>query len=163
VVSEFTVPDDIVTQEDMGPGVEPYITNIESYGNIEMADNGDVYTSKVTPTNFSIVKWTWQDDPNDPIGGPDAPYNLTAAPLSADIKLTWKPSLQDPGCVTDYEIERATVAGGPYTSVATVKAGIREYTDTNAQAGTTYYYRLRAISAIANSDYTSEVAATMGQ
>lgn len=163
VVSEFTVPDDIVTQEDMGPGVEPYITNVESYGNIEMGDNGDIYTSKITPTNFSVVKWAWQDDPNDPIGGPDAPYDLAAAPVATNIKLTWQPSLQDPGCVTDYEIERATVAGGPYAPLATVKAGILEYTDTGLTAGATYYYRIRAISAIANSDYTTEAMATAGQ
>lgn len=37
---------------------------IEEFGEPVVAPNGDVYTWKRTPTTYSILKWTWQDDPN---------------------------------------------------------------------------------------------------
>jgi len=43
------------------PGVEPMINVIEEYGSPVLAPNGDVYTWKRTPDNYSILKWTWQD------------------------------------------------------------------------------------------------------
>ncbi len=36
-------------------------TRIYEYGPPQLAPNGDVYTWKVTPANYSIVKWIWQD------------------------------------------------------------------------------------------------------
>ncbi len=50
----------------------PEINVVEEYGKPIIAPNGDVYTWKRTPTTYSILKWTWVDDPNMPTG-PDAP------------------------------------------------------------------------------------------
>lgn len=161
VVSEFSIPADVETERDRGVGVEPDITVHEGYGNIEMADNGDIYTSKVTPTHFSVIKWTWQANTADKVGGPDAPTEFAANVLGAEVKLAWYPSLQDPGCVTGYEVSRATVTGGPYTVLNTTAAGAKDYTDTTVQSGNTYYYKIRAMSGVANSDYTPEKPATL--
>lgn len=161
VVSEHTLPDDAESVRDRGPGVEPDITILEGYGNIEMADNGDVYTSKVTPTNFSVIKWTWQASPTDKIGGPDAPTDFAANVLGAQVKLAWRPSLQDPGCVAGYEVSRATVSGGPYTVLTSTAAAAKDYTDITVQSGNTYYYIIRSMSAVANSDYTPEASAVV--
>ena len=71
--------------------------------------------------------------------------------------LTWAASPNDPGCVTGYEIDQATTSGGPYTVLTTVNAGVLKYNDTSAAAGTTYYYKIRAVSGTDYSPYTSEV------
>ena len=63
-----------------GSGVEPIVNVNAEYGEPVVAPNGDVYTWKRTPDNYSILKWTWVDDPNVPTG-PDAPTNLTVMPL----------------------------------------------------------------------------------
>jgi len=131
----------------------------EEYGPPVVTPNGDVYTWKRTPDNYSILKWTWQDDPNMPTG-PDVPTGLVVMPSAAGLYLTWKASPQDPGCVSGYEIARATTSGGVYTSLATVDKGILKYNDTTATAGTTYYYKVRAVSGTDYSPYTSEVSGT---
>ena len=53
----------IVKGESQGEGTEPRITVLEEYGSPVLAPNGDVYTWKRTPDKYSIVKWTWVDDP----------------------------------------------------------------------------------------------------
>ena len=86
-VASFTIPDNKMTtliKSPPGSGVEDIVQVDEGYGSIEMADNGDVYTSKVTPTNFSVIKWTWQASPADKVGGPDAPTDFVANVLGAE-------------------------------------------------------------------------------
>jgi hypothetical protein len=58
-----------------------------------------------------------------------------------------------------YEVRRSSVAGGPYTTIATV-TGV-EYTDTSITQGATYYYVVRAVDTSFNrSANSAEVAAT---
>jgi hypothetical protein len=110
---------------------------------------------KRTPDAYSILKWTWQDEPNVP-SGPDAPTNIAAASSINGLYLTWVASPQDPGCVTGYEVSRATSAGGVSTTVGTVNGGVLKYNDTSATAGTMYYYKIRAVSGTEFSPYTVE-------
>lgn len=140
-----------------GRGVEAVAELIAEYGQPVVAPNGDVYTWKRTPDTYSILKWTWVDDPNVPTG-PDAPTGLTVMPSTTGLYLTWTASPQDPGCVTGYEIARATSAGGVGTTISTVNAGVVKYNDTSASAGTTYYYKVRAKAGSEYSNYTSEVS-----
>lgn len=130
---------------------------LAAHGQPIVAPNGDVYTWKRTPDKYSIVKWTWQDDPNQP-SGPDAPTGLAVAPSTTGLYLTWKASPQDPGCVTGYEIARATSSGGVYATLATVDKGVFKYNDTTATVGTTYYYKLLAVSGTDYSPYTAEAS-----
>ncbi len=146
----------ITTIPSQGIG-EPNVNVNEEYGEPVIAPNGDVYTWKRTPDNYSILKWTWVDDPNVPTG-PDAPTGLTLMPSTTGIYLTWTASPSDPGCVTGYEVSRATSAGGATTTVATVNAGVVKYNDTTADAGTTYYYKIRAKAGKESSAFTSEVS-----
>ncbi|MHB8845763.1 MAG: NHL repeat-containing protein [Nitrospirota bacterium] len=139
-----------------GGGFEEQSEIIQQYGEPVIAPNGDVYTWKRTPTNYSILKWTWVNDPNMPTG-PDAPSGLAAMPSTTGIYLTWTASPGDPGCVTSYEISRATSAGGISSTVGTVNAGVVKYNDTTAAAGTTYYYKVRAVAGSEYSSYTAEV------
>ena len=127
------------------------------YGSPVVAFNGDVYTWKRTPDKYSIVKWTWTDDPNQP-SGPDAPANLAVAASTTGLYLTWTASPNDPGCVTGYEISRSDSSGGALSVIATVDKGVLNYNDTTAAVGTTYYYKLRAKSGTDFSTYTNEVS-----
>ena len=127
------------------------------YGEPVVAPNGDIYTWKKTPSKYKIVKWTWVDDPNVPTG-PDAPSGLAVTPAINGLYLTWTISPSDPGCVTKYEIARATTSGGVFSTVGTVEKGILKYNDTSAEAGTQYYYKVRAMAGSDPSVYTAEAS-----
>lgn len=137
-------------------GIEDFKTYLEEYGNAVFGSDGNIYTWKRTPDKYSILKWTWVDDPNVP-NGPDAPTNLAVATSINGLYLTWAASPQDPGCVTTYEIYRATSAGGVGSTIGTVNVGTVKYNDTTATAGTTYYYKIRAKAGSEFSPYTAEV------
>jgi hypothetical protein len=143
-----------------GRGSDKVTALIEEYGQPVIAPNGDVYTWKRTPTTYSILKWTWADDPSAPANAPDTPLNLTARTASTGIDIFWKPPYQDPGCVTGYEISRSTTAGSGYSSVGTVGKGVYKFTDTTASAGTTYYYTVRAMAGTEYSTYSNEANGT---
>ncbi len=166
VVAEVGLPKIATVTRQTAPaetGAEDVIEVVEQYSGMVMGDDGSVYSSRITQADYSVVKWTWQASPDDSIGGPDAPIDLAIASSTGAVTLSWVHSLQDPGCVTQYEIGRSQVAGGPYTALATVPAtpGAKNYryTDNTAQVGIIYYYAVRAISAIGDSDYSNEVSA----
>lgn len=139
---------------------KPRPITLEEYGSPVLAPNGDVYTWKRTPDKYSIVKWTWQDDPNPPANLPDAPTNLTAKSSANGLILSWTASPQDPGCVTGYEIARSETSGNGYSTIGTVTKGIYKYEDTAAETGKTYYYKIRAMFGTAYSDYSNEASGT---
>ncbi len=85
------------------------------------------------------------------------PQALTVIPAPVGFYLVWQGAPQDQTNVTGYEIARATVADGPYTTVATVGKGVFLYHDSAASGGTTYYYKVRAMGK-AYSPYTGVVA-----
>jgi len=153
----LAMPEKNVQEISRGPAVEPKIKVLEEYGSPVVAPNGDVYTWKRTPDKYSILKWTWVDDPNVPTG-PDAPTSLAVAASISGLYLTWAASPSDPGCVTSYEIYRATSAGGVGSTIGTVTMGTVKYNDTTATAGTTYYYKIRAVAGSELSPYTGEVS-----
>jgi hypothetical protein len=127
------------------------------YGQPVVASNGDVYTWKKSRLKYRIVKWTWQDDPTVP-SGPDAPSGLTVTPSTTGLYLAWTASAQDPGCVTGYEIARATTSGGVFSTVGTVDKGVIKFNDATAEVGTQYYYKVRAKAGTEYSPYTVEVS-----
>ena len=156
-VGRLVLPKDQVFKGGEVSDRDRYIFIHSQYGEPVVDVHGNVYTWQRTPSKYSIIKWTWVDDPNTPTG-PDAPGGLTVTPSTSGLYLTWNASPQDPGCVTGYEISRATTAGGIATTVATVNAGTVKYNDTGASAGTTYYYKVRAKAGSEYSAYTSEVS-----
>ncbi len=156
VLGQIQLPNNEISDY-VNVGGEKYANYIARYGNTTFGADGNVYTWKKTDTKYFILKWTWVDDPNVPTG-PDAPTGLTHMPSTTGIYLTWTASAQDPGCVTGYEVARATSAGGATTTVATVNAGVVKYNDSTASAGTTYYYKIRAKAGSEYSLYTGEVS-----
>lgn len=86
------------------------------------------------------------------ISGP-APTGLTATRGSAsDVALSWNPN----GGATSYRVKRATVSGGPYTTVATVPG--TSFTDTGLISGQTYYYVVSSVGTAGESAHSDEVS-----
>ena len=156
ILGQVQLPTDEIAGEIIVGG-EKFANYSARYGNATFGADGNVYTWKKTNTTYSILKWTWVDDPNVPTG-PDAPTNLTAKPSINGLYLAWTASSSDPGCVTGYEIAQATTSGGAYTTIATVNAGVLKYSDMSAIAGPMYYYKIRAKAGTYYSLYTSEVS-----
>ncbi len=88
---------------------------------------------------------------------PDAPSNLIANTISSSrIDLTWQDNSSNE---TGFKIERRT-GSGSYSQIATVGAGVTNYSNTLLSANTTYYYRVRAYNRTLNSGYCEEASAT---
>ncbi|WP_221407730.1 fibronectin type III domain-containing protein [Thermoflexibacter ruber] len=92
---------------------------------------------------------------------PTAPNNLTAtANSNTQITLNWTDNSNNE---TGFRIERSTTAGSGFTELTNVEANVTTFTNTNLQAGTTYFYRVRAYNAAGNSAYSNEASATTSQ
>lgn len=148
--------EEIPRSSELGSAESIIKVNVE-YGSPVLGPNGDVYTWKRTPDKYSVIKWTWTDDPNAP-SGPDAPTNLAVTPAANGLSLTWKKSPQDPGCVEGYEVERSSTSGGIFSNITITAPGVVKYNDTGALPGSTYFYRIRAKSSCGPSPYTAEVS-----
>ncbi|HWR58493.1 MAG TPA: fibronectin type III domain-containing protein [Thermodesulfovibrionales bacterium] len=157
-LARLTVPKETIEEVSRGEQVEPLTTVLEQYGSPVLAPNGDVYTWKRTPDKYSIIKWTWQDDPNPPANVPDSPTDLATTSSATALGLAWKASLQDPGCVTGYEIARSITAGAGYSTLGAVDKSVFKYEDSTAEADKTYYYKVRAKGGDGYSDYSNEAS-----
>lgn len=83
------------------------------------------------------------------------PTNLTATAGDSKITLSWTTVTG----ATGYNVKRSTVAGGPYTTVASNVYGTT-HTDTAVVNGTKYYYVVTAIDAAGESGNSNEASAT---
>ncbi|HEX7860840.1 MAG TPA: fibronectin type III domain-containing protein [Verrucomicrobiae bacterium] len=89
-----------------------------------------------------------------------APVAPVAPTLSATIQsatavnLTWNDVANESG----YSIERRT-GSGQWAQIATPAANATSYSDSGLTPATTYTYRIRALSAVGNSPFSSEVQA----
>jgi regulation of enolase protein 1 (concanavalin A-like superfamily) len=87
---------------------------------------------------------------------PTIPTGLSAEKTSnSAVQLKWMPSLN----ATSYNVKRATVSGGPYTTIASVANP--GYADTGLTADTTYYYVVSAVSPDLESANSQEVFKSM--
>jgi hypothetical protein len=93
---------------------------------------------------------------------PAVPASLNATAVStSQINLSWSAA----SGATSYNVKRATVSGGPYTTVQTGVTGT-SFNNTGLGAGTTYYYVVSAVNAggaeSANSTQASATTANLG-
>lgn len=97
------------------------------------------------------------DSPTNSAPVPMAPLSLQATgDGTPEVALNWSPA----SGATGYDVERATVSGGPYTVVASV--GGTNYTDTTVTKGVTYYYIVSGTNVNGQSDYESMEASASG-
>ena len=85
---------------------------------------------------------------------PASAPTLAAQAGDGRLALAWSPVLG----ATSYRIKRATVSGGPYTTLATVAAA--HHTDTGLSNGTAYHYVVSALNAAGESADSAPVSAT---
>lgn len=86
---------------------------------------------------------------------PPAPTGLTATPGNGQVILNWSVA----SGATSYNVHRATVSGGPYTTIAT---GVTATTFTNPglNNGTTYYFVVSASNSGGEGPNSTQVSAT---
>lgn len=103
--------------------------------------------------NLSIVS----DASNSPTSVPMTGIGVVAGSHSTD--LNWNPDV-DP--VIGYNVYRGGQHGGPYNKINPVLDATTSYSDTNVNAGATYYYVVTAVDANNNeSGYSNEVKAVI--
>jgi hypothetical protein len=85
---------------------------------------------------------------------PPVPTGLAAGVASGTVTLTWNAA----GGATSYAVKRASVSGGPYTTLASPTTPT--YTDSGLTNGSTYYYVVSASNSAGTSGNSAEVAAT---
>lgn len=74
----------------------------------------------------------------------------------SQVKLNWTDNATNE---TGFQIERSLSAGSGFVLVATLPSNTTTYTQSGLNVATTYYFRVRAINAAGNSNYTSTVSA----
>jgi fibronectin type 3 domain-containing protein/regulation of enolase protein 1 (concanavalin A-like superfamily) len=84
-----------------------------------------------------------------------APAGLAATAGNGQVALSWSAVSGNSG----YSVKRATVAGGPYTTVQT-NLTATSFTDTGVANGTTYYYVVSASNLGGESPNSAEASAT---
>ena len=84
---------------------------------------------------------------------PAAPTGVSAVGGNAQVAVSWSASAG----ATSYNVKRATVTGGPYTTVASPTT--TSFTDTSVTNGTTYYYVVSAVNPAGESANSTQVAA----
>jgi len=89
-----------------------------------------------------------------PTAAPAQPGNVTAEAGHRSVKLSWDRVTG----AQSYQVKRATVSGGPYTTVASSLAGT-SYSDTGLTNGTTYYYVVNATNVVGSSPDSVPVSA----
>jgi autotransporter-associated beta strand protein len=85
---------------------------------------------------------------------PSVPGGLTAVPSDTQVALTWNAV----SGATSYNLKRAPVSGGSYTTVANITG--TSFTNTGLVNLTTYYYEVSAVTAKGETPNSAEVSAT---
>jgi hypothetical protein len=76
----------------------------------------------------------------------EPPQPVTATSVAGKVTVSW-PAVQKPN-LAGYVVERAFLFDGPYEALTAqaVPAGTSQYEDDGVRAGTSYYYRVRAVN-----------------
>ena len=102
----------------------------------------------VKDTNLSVAQYL--------LAPPSAPTGLAAAPVSTtEISLSWAAAPR----ASSYNVKRATVSGGPYTTIAS-NVTDTSILDTALAPAATYYYVVSAVNVKGESANSTETSAT---
>ena len=89
---------------------------------------------------------------------PNAPSGLAAPGITSNsVTLSWTDNSDNED---NFIVEKATVSTGPFTTLATLAPDITTTTDTDVSPNTTYYYQVKAINGVDDSEYTAVLEVT---
>lgn len=91
-----------------------------------------------------------------PVIPPSTPTGLTATPGGSQVGLNWNAAAN----AANYNVKRANVSGGPYTTIASPTSV--SYTDTGVVNCATYYYVVSGTNTFGESTNSIEASATLG-
>ncbi|MBS1659465.1 MAG: fibronectin type III domain-containing protein [Bacteroidetes bacterium] len=108
--------------------------------------------------NQHAIADTYFASPYTPAGtAPAAPTQIKATAQAYNkVQITWT---DNSTTENGFEVYRATSSAGPFVTIATTGANATSYTDSTAQAATTYYYKVQAINQYGSSGFD---AASLG-
>jgi len=87
---------------------------------------------------------------------PTPPTSLTATAVSYDqIDISWQDKSNDE---TGFQIFRADNTAGPFYPIEIVGANTTNYSDTELQGSTTYYYKVSALGEYGDSGFSDEIS-----
>ena len=96
--------------------------------------------------------------PAAPVPAPAAPTGLAATtPSTTQVSLSWVDNATNE---TGYVLERAATNAFTGATAINLAAGATSYADTGRTAGTTYWYRVRAVNATGPSAWSTAISAT---
>ncbi len=127
---------------------DPYVIGCTLF---QSGDTGDWFSFDLEPVAAWLANHLATASPPGP---PSTPADLVAVAAGpAAVQMKWTASVD----VSSYKVKRATVGGGPYTTVATPTAS--SYTDTGLATGTRYYYVVSAVNAHSESGNSNQATA----
>ena len=127
-----------------------------SYTNTGLT-NGTTYYYKVKAVNTVGTSGYSNEASAQPhVSAPPAPTGLGASPGNAQVSLSWSAS----SGATSYNVYRGTSAGGESATAIATGVTSTSYTNTGLTNGTTYYYKVAAVSSGGTSGMSNEASAT---
>jgi hypothetical protein len=142
--------------------------NVTLYGQTDQNVGNTTWASISVPKNPSLTFLPWSSmrvlKMENCVFNLQAPFIVdspAAAPGSGQVTVSWAANV---GAVS-YHVKRATVSGGPYTTIASPAAGngapaASNYISPGLVNGTTYYYVVSAVNAAGEGPNSAQVSAT---
>ncbi|WP_367238419.1 fibronectin type III domain-containing protein [Hyphomicrobium sp.] len=94
-----------------------------------------------------------------PVVSPDAPTNLLTTSIVGGVSLSWAaPASSGSSGITSYKIYRNTTSPATTLLATETSTTTATHSDTSAVHGTVYYYRVTAVNAAGESDYSNQRA-----
>ncbi len=132
--------------------------NVTSYSNTGLTASTTYYYRVKANNSVGSSAYSNVTSATTSLVAPAAPSSAAATVAStSQINLTW---VDNSNNETNFNVERATAAAGPFTQIAALGANVTSYSSTGLAASTTYYFRVRASNSAGSSAYSNTASAT---
>jgi fibronectin type 3 domain-containing protein len=138
-----------------GPETAIVTLGVQLAYNDSSISGGTTYYYKITAINLAGESNFSNEASSTPASLPTSPLNLQATNSSGSVFLTWSaPYLNGSSPLTGYRIYRGVGIGAE--SLLTFIGAQTYYNDSSINAGTIYYYRVSAVSAVGEGPLSNE-------
>jgi fibronectin type 3 domain-containing protein len=145
-----------------GEGATPLATGVTKTTYADSAvTNGTAYYYTVAAVNSAGAgPQSGEATATPQATAPSAPTGLAASAGNATVTLSWTAPNPNGSPITGYNVYRSTTPGGEGTTPLATGVTTTSYIDNAVTNGTTYYYTVAAVNAIATSAQSGEASAT---